>query len=132
MKPDNATTNKCVTVTSTSTVTSLVKVYATGVTATNGLNSAVNMTVEEGPATASSSSGTCGGTWTGSTQIFSGTVDSFGQTKTNYATGVGSWAPATSGNPTKVYRFGVTMPTTATTGAGLSTSMTLTFEADNT
>lgn len=99
MTPNNAVV-KCITVTYDGTVaTSGVKLYGQSLSGT-GLDSYLNTTVEEG---AGGSFGSCSG-FVSSGTIYNGTLANFASTKTDYGSGVGTWAPSAAGQ-TKTYRF---------------------------
>jgi len=132
LKPADTGT-KCIVVTSTGTLASTVKLYATSYSTTNSLASYLDMVIDEGTGGSFATSGptSCTG-FTLGTNIFTGTLASFGTTKTSFATGVGTWAPAGTGSPTKTFRFKYTLsastPNTAQSGtAGVG----FTWEAQN-
>jgi hypothetical protein len=125
-----STGSKCIKVTSTGTLASTVKLYSTGLATTKALSSWIDLTVVQGT----------GGTFadcTGFTaqasdsEVFTGTVAQFGA-KTNYANGVGVWAPDGSGTDSKVYKVTYTVNASApnSTQAG-SASVGFTWEAQN-
>ncbi len=130
LKP-GATGTKCIAVTSTGSLASTVKLYGTSYATTKALGSSLNLTVEEG-------TGATFGSCTGFTpiasgsQVFSGTLDSFGTTKTSFATGVGVFAPTGTGNETRVYRITYTLSgSTPDSAQGGTASLGLTWEAQN-
>jgi len=128
LKPGSTGSN-CITVTSTGTLPSAVKLYGTGAATTNALSSSVNLTVEQGTGGGFGSCANFVPATTGGT-VFTGTLASFGSTKTDYSTGVGSWAP--NGAGTQVYRVTYTVPTNApSTVMGGTASLGLTWEAQN-
>ena len=127
LKP-GSTGVKCIAVTSTGSLPAAVKLYGTSYATTNALASYIDLTVEEGTGGTSSS---CAG-FTGGTSIFSGTLASFGTTKTSYATGVGNWAPTGTGSETKSYRVTYTLRTTTPdTSQGGTAAMGFTWESQN-
>lgn len=132
LKPADTGT-KCIVVTSTGTLASAVELYATSYSTTNGLSTYLDMVIDEGTGGTFASSGptSCTG-FTLGTNIFTGTLASFGTTKTSFATGVGTWAPAGSGSPTKTYRIKYTLnaatPNTAQSGTA---ALGFTWEAQN-
>ena len=78
-----------------------VKLYGTG---TGALAPYLNLRVREGTG---GGFGNCAGFTPGST-LYTGTVDDFGATKTNFATGVSTWSP--NANPqTRTYEFQITV-----------------------
>jgi len=104
MVPGDSLT-KCILVTYDGTTPNptLVKLYATAAT-TTGLAPYLDLVIDQG---STGSSASCTG-FTVSSTIYSGTLADFAATKTNYATGVGSWDPFATPQ-TKVYRFKVTL-----------------------
>ena len=127
LKP-GSTGTKCIAVTSTGSLASTVKLYGTSYSTTNGLGSNINLTVEEGTGATFSS---CAG-FTASSTIFSGTLASFGTTKTSFATGVGTWAPTGAASETKSYRIVYTLSSsTPDTAQGGTAAMGFTWESQN-
>jgi len=127
------TGTKCIVVTSTGTLASTVELYATGYSTTNGLASWLDLVIDEGTGGTFSTSGptSCTGFVLG-TNIFTGTLASFGTTKTSFATGVGTWAPAGTGSPTKTYRVKYTLNTaTPNTAQSGTAALGFTWEAQN-
>jgi len=128
MKP-GATGAKCIAVTSTGSLASAVKLYGTSYATTNALAGNLTVTVDEG--TGGSFAGGCTG-FTSSSQIFNGTLASFGTTKTSYATGVGSWAPTGTASETKVYKITYTLSaSTPDSAQGGTAAVGFTWEAQN-
>jgi glucose uptake protein GlcU len=130
MKP-GATGVKCIVVTSSGTLASAVKLYATSYTTTNALSTYINLTIEEG--TGGSFAGGCTGFVASSTIFPTGTMLSF-SAKTSYATGVGgAWVPTGTAPETKSYRITYTLLSTAPdTAQGGTAAMAFTWEAQNT
>jgi len=132
LKPADTGT-KCIVVTSTGTLASAVELYATGYSTTNGLSTYLDMVIDEGTGGTFASSGptSCTGFVAGA-NIFTGSLATFGTTKTSFATGVGTWAPAGSGSPTRTYRIKYTLnaatPNTAQSGTA---ALGFTWEAQN-
>jgi len=121
LKP-GSTGAKCILVTSTGSLASTVKLYATGLTGT--LAPDIDLEVEEGtPGTFSSCS-----TFTGSS-LYSGTVAGFAGSKTSFATGVSSWAPTGSGSA-KTFRFTYTVKSSSVL-QGATAGVGFTWEAQN-
>ncbi|MCC8907350.1 hypothetical protein [Curtobacterium sp. GD1] len=130
LKPGSTGAN-CITVTSTGTLPSTVKLYGTNAATTNALASNINLTVEQGTG---GGFGSCTGFTAASTNgtLYSGTVAGFGTASTNFATGVGSWAPTGSGSESRVYRFTYTVSSTApNTVQGGTAALGFTWEAQN-
>lgn len=132
LKP-SSTGTKCIVVTSTGTLASTVQLYATGYSTTNALGSYLNMVVDEGTGGTFASSGptSCTG-FTLSTNIYTGTLAAFAAAKTSFATGVGTWAPAGSGSPTRTYRIQYTLDAATPNSAQSGTAaLGFTWEAQN-
>jgi hypothetical protein len=130
LKPGSTGAN-CITVTSTGTLPSTVKLYGTNAATTNALASNINLTVEQGTG---GGFGSCTGFTAASTNgtLYSGTVAGFGSASTNFATGVGTWAPTGSGSESRVYRFTYTVSSTApNTVQGGTAALGFTWEAQN-
>jgi hypothetical protein len=130
LKP-GSTGTKCIAVTSTGSLASTVKLYGVGSATTNALSSSIALTVTQGTG---GSFGSCTGFTalaTGSS-IYSGTLGAFGSTATNYATGLGTWAPTGAAPETRVYRLTYTVDAAApnTTQNGTAT-VAFTWEAQN-
>jgi len=130
LKPGSTGTN-CITVTSTGSLASTVKLYGTNPATTNTLASNINLTIEQGTG---GGFGSCTGFTPATTSgtLYSGMVAAFGSASTNFATGVGTWAPTGSASESKVYRVTYTVPTAApNTIQGGTASLGLTWEAQN-
>jgi hypothetical protein len=130
LKPGSTGAN-CITVTSTGSLPSTVKLYGTNASTTKDLAANVNLTVEQGTG---GGFGSCSGftpTATGGT-LYSGTVAGFGAASTNYATGVGTWAPTGTASESRVYRVTYTVSSTApNTVQGGTAALGFTWEAQN-
>ncbi|MGN6415404.1 hypothetical protein [Flexivirga sp.] len=130
LKP-GATGTKCIAVTSTGSLPSAVKLYGTNPATTNALSSSINLTITQGTG---GGFGSCTGftpATTGPT-VYSGTLAGFGSAASNYATGLGSWAPTGSGSDTRVFQVTYTLdPATPNTAQGGTASVGLTWEAQN-
>jgi len=130
LKPGSTGVN-CITVTSTGSLPSTVKLYGTNASTTNALASNINLTVEQGTG---GGFGSCTGFTPATTSgtLYSGTVAGFGTASTNFATGVGTWAPTGSGSESRVYRFTYTLSSTApNTVQGGTAALGFTWEAQN-
>ena len=126
LKP-GATASKCIVVTSSGTLASTVKLYGTSYATTKSLADSINLKVEEGTGGSFSN---CTGFTAGST-VFDGSASSFGNNKTDFASGVGTWAPA-AGTVTKTYK--VTYALSASTpdsAQGGSAALGFTWESQN-
>ena len=125
LKP-GSTGNKCIVVTSSGSLASTVKLYATSYTQTKALGDSLNVKVEEGTGGTFAS---CTGFTAGST-VFDGTATAFGA-KTDFASGVGTWAPA-AGTVTKTYKVTYTLSaTTPDTAQGGTAAVGFTWESQN-
>ncbi|MBT1546480.1 M73 family metallopeptidase [Curtobacterium aurantiacum] len=130
LKPGSTGAN-CITVTSTGSLPSTVKLYGTNASTTKDLAGNMTMTVEQGTG---GGFGSCSGftpAATGGT-LYSGTLAAFGTASTNYATGVGTWAPTGTASESRVYRVTYTVSSTApNTVQGGTAALGLTWEAQN-
>ncbi|WP_375432298.1 TasA family protein [uncultured Friedmanniella sp.] len=124
--------SRCIAVTSSGTLPSSVKLYATDVTTTKGLGSYVSLTITQGTG---ASFGSCSGfsaLATGSA-VYSGTVTAFTGAATGYGSGVGSWSPSGTATETRSYQFGYTVSAaTPDSAQGGVATFGLTWEAQNT
>ena len=124
MKP-GATGQQCIKVTYGGTLAATIKVYGTGLTATNALDTYLNIQIEEG-STSATTFPSCSG-FTASGTIFNAALSTLG---TNYSGGVGTWAP--SGSAAKDYRITYTLSSAAPNSTQSSTAaVTFTWEAQN-
>lgn len=115
-----STGTRCITVTYGGDLASTgVKLYVSASSGTLGTH--LNVTVEEG---SGGSFGSCTG-FTSSSSIYTGTLANFASTSTAFASGVGSWAPSSSG-ATRTYRFTYTLDA-ATPSSMQSTTAGATF-----
>ena len=132
LKP-GSTGTKCIVVTSTGSLASTVKLYATSYSTTNALGTYLDMVIDEGTGGTFATSGptSCTG-FTFGANDFTGTLAALATTKTNFATGVSSWAPTGSGSESKTFRVTYTVngsiPNTAQAGTAAAG---LTWEAQN-
>jgi hypothetical protein len=122
-----ATQTRCITVTSTGSAPSLVRLYGTGRSTTKSLSSYLTLVISAG---SGGSSASCVGFAPKST-VYRGTLAAF---PTAYAAGVGSWT--TTGNPAgerTTYQVLYTLAASAPVSAqGGTASVALTWEAQNT
>jgi len=118
------TASKCIKVSYTGNLTSTVKLYVTS--SSGSLAPYVDLVVEQG--TGGGNTGTyaggCGG-FSGTT-LYSGTVAGFATASSTFATGVGTFAPSSSGS-FEVYKFTYTLDA-ATPSAQQAQSATATFQ----
>ena len=125
LKP-GSTGSKCIVVTSSGSLASTVKLYATNYSTTKSLADSLDLKVEEGTGGTFSN---CTGFTAGST-IFTGTTAAFGA-KTDFASGVGTWAP-NGGNATKTYKVTYTLnANTPDTAQGGTAAVGFTWESQN-
>ena len=118
----------CITVISTGTVPSTVRLFGTAPAATNGLDGYLRLTVTEGTG---GSFGSCTGFTPIGSDLYAGTLATFPAT---FATGLGTWAPAgtTSTAETRTYRFTYLFDGNAPNGTqNSSASITFTWEAQS-
>ena len=126
LKP-GATGNKCIVVTSTGSLASTVKLYGTSFSTTKSLADSLNIKVEEG---SGGSFANCTG-FTGGSTIYDGTAAAFATAKTDFASGVGTWAPA-AGTVTKTYKVTYTLSaSTPDSAQGGSAALGFTWESQN-
>ena len=131
LKP-GSTGTACIRVTYSGTLAAGVRLYASGASATNGLDTYLTVTVDEG----TNSSGTAGacGTWTSATGgagISTSTLNAFTTARTTYATGAGTWNPG--GAATKDYQITYTLSAAApNTVQGGTAQVSFVWEAQNT
>ena len=128
LKP-GSTRTRCIQVTKSGTLASTVKLYGSGLTATNELSSGLNLVVRQG--TGSVTAGNCT-TFTAdgtSPTVYTGTLAGF--SATTFAGGYGNWAPA-AGSQTRVYEFTYTLDANADNNAqGKTAAITFVWEAQN-
>jgi hypothetical protein len=130
LKP-GSTGTKCIAVTSTGSLASTVKLYGTGPATTNALSSSLNLTIVQGTG---GGFGSCTGfTPLGSgSSVYTGTLAALGTANTNFATGLGTWAPTGTASETRVFQFSYTLdPNTPNTAQGGTASIGFTWEAQN-
>lgn len=130
LKPGSTGTN-CITVTSTGSLPSAVKLYSTNAATTNNLAANINLSVEQGTG---GGFGSCSGFTPAATSgtLYSGTVAGFSTASTNYANGVGTWTPTGTASESRVYRFTYTVSSTApNTVQGGTAALGFTWEAQN-
>ncbi len=126
LKP-GATGNKCIVVTSSGSLAASVKLYGTSYASTKSLADNINLKVEEGTGGSFSN---CTGFTAGST-IFDGTASAFGAGKTDFASGVGTWAPA-GGTATKTYKVTYALSSSTPDSAqGGTAALGFTWESQN-
>jgi hypothetical protein len=125
-----STGSKCIAVTSTGTLASTVKLYATSLATTKALSSYIDLTIVQGTG---GTFGSCTGfaALASDSSVYNGTVAGFGAV-TTYAGGLGVWAPTGASSETRVYKITYTVnaatPNTAQAG---SASVAFKWEAQN-
>jgi predicted ribosomally synthesized peptide with SipW-like signal peptide len=130
LKP-GASGSRCVAVTSTGTLPSAVRLYATDVATTKSLASYVTWTVTQGTGGSYSS---CSGftALTSGSSVYSGTLAGFTGAATTYGSGVGSWGPTGNASETRTFQLAYALSTsTPDTAQGGTASFGLTWEAQN-
>lgn len=130
LKP-GSTGTKCIAVTSSGTLPSAVKLYGTAPTTTLALSTYLNLTVTQGTAGTFASCTGFTPLATGAS-VYSGTLLNFGATATNFASGLGSWAPTGTAPETRTYQFVYTLSATAPdTTQGGTAAIGFTWEVQN-
>jgi len=130
LKPGSADRN-CVAVTSSGTLPSEVRLYATDVAQTADLASHVTLQIRQGTG---GGYGTCDGfaPAASSPVLFDGSLADFVTTSTSYGTGVGTWQPSGAGEETVVYEISYAIDVDAPASVmGASASLGFTWEAQN-
>ena len=125
LKP-GATGNRCIKVSSTSSLPTTVRLYGTGRSATNGMSTYLTLKVELGTGGSASS---CSG-FTATSTPYSGSLGGF--PTDSYAAGVGPWTTVVRSNPndSRVYRITWTLRSDAPTSVqGGTATMTFVWEA---
>lgn len=128
LKPGSTGAN-CITVTSTGSLPSTVKLYGTNAAATKGLDGQITLAVEQGTG---GGFGSCSGFTPAATggSLYNGLLSGF--TASNFATGLGTWAPTGTASESRVYRFTYTVSSTApNTAQGGTAALGFTWEAQN-
>jgi hypothetical protein len=126
IKPGD-TGQRCIAITSTSNFATAVKLYGSeSAPPTNDIDPYINLTIEKG--TGGSFSSCTGFTPTASAPGYTGTLENFLLTNTNYSNGIGPW-PLTGASPpeTMTFRFNWTFSTTAPNTAQNGTTASITF-----
>ncbi|ROQ30282.1 hypothetical protein EDF46_3597 [Frondihabitans sp. PhB188] len=121
----------CIAVTSTGSLPSAVKLYATNTATTNALSSYLSVSIEQGTG---GGFGSCTGFTPLATtpSLFAGTLAALGTANTGYATGLGSWTPTGTAPETRVYRITYSLAaSTPNSAQGGTASLGLTWEAQN-
>ena len=130
LKP-GSTRTRCIAVTSTSSLPSTVKLYATNQATTKDLAAHIRLTITQGTG---GSFGRCAGftPLAGGGRLYDGTLESFGYTATSYTSGLGNWAPTGQADETRTFRLVYTVDRDAPDSTqGGSATGGLTWEAQN-
>jgi len=121
-----ATQTQCITVTSTGSAPSAVRLYGTGKTTSRSLSTYLTLVVSAGTG---GSAASCSGFVPAST-VYRGTLNAF---PTTYATGVGSWNPAGGAAESTSYSITWTLaPTAPVSAQGGTAAVAFTWQAQNT
>ena len=128
-----STGSRCIVVTSSGTLPSGVKLYATNPGTTRALSTYVDWTVNQGSGTTTFGSCTGFTPLASGSSLFTGTLASFTGSASSYATGLGSWSPTGTGSESRTYQFGYTISSPIPdTAQGGTASFTLVWESQNT
>lgn len=130
LKPGSADTN-CIAVTSSGSLPSAVRLYATDVRQTGNLGSYVTLQIRQGTG---GGHGTCAGFTPATTSpvLYSGSLSKFAGASTSYATGVGTWQPTGTAEETVVYEISYAVsPDAPSSVMGATASLGFTWEAQN-
>ena len=130
LKP-GSTGTKCIAVTSTGSLASTVKLYATTPATTKDLAANINFKVVQGTG---GSFGSCTGftPLASGADLYSGTVAGFATSYTGFNKGLGDWAPTGTATETRTYQLTYSIRTEAPdTTQGGTAALGLTFEAQN-
>ena len=130
LKP-GATGARCISVTSSGTLASVVRLYTAEVVITKGLGSHVTLTITQGTG---GSSASCSGfsPLSSGSSVYTGTVAALTSAATGYSSGVGSWAP--TGNATETRTFEIDYVVSSAipdTAQGGTAAFDLVWEAQN-
>lgn len=131
LKPGSTGTN-CIAVTSSGSLPSAVRLYATNVQQTKALASYVTLQVKQG---SGGGYGTCNGFTAASGAdgtLYNDSLATFASTRTNYATGIGAWKPAGDKAESKTFQITYTVsPDAPASLMGATASLGFTWEAQN-
>jgi hypothetical protein len=129
LKP-GSTGTKCIAVTSTGSLASTVKLYATNPASTKNLAANIDVTISQGTG---GSFGSCTGyTPLAGAALYTGTLDALGKTATSYTNGLGGWSPTGTATESRTYQITYTVKADAPdTTQGGTAALGLTWEAQN-
>ena len=128
-----ASGSRCLVVTSNGSLPSAVRIYGANGSGTTNLAAYITLTITQG---SGGSFGSCTGFTPASTdpQVFSGSLVAFGYTRTNFATGVGTWATLGGTTPeSRTFMLSYTISADAPNDTmGGTAAGDIVFEAQNT
>jgi hypothetical protein len=127
-----ATGTACIRVTYTGSLDAEVRLYGSGLSATNLMDTHLTLQIEDGGfAGAPPAFPACTG-FAASGTVSSGSLNAFGTANASYGNGVGAWTPGGAGQ-TRDYRFTYTLAANApNTVQGSSASISFVWEAHST
>jgi len=123
-----ATGTKDITVTSSGSLASTVKLYGTQAATTKGLSSYIDVTITEGTGTGASFTPLAAGS-----NVYTGTLADFASARTDYANGITAWTP-TGGSTSDARTFEIKYTldaATPNTAQGGTAALGFTWEAQN-
>lgn len=125
LKP-GSTDTKYITVTSTGSLASTVKLYGTNAATTNALSSYIDITITEGTGTATNFTPNSG------SPLYTGTLANFASTETNFSNGLTAWQPAGGAAESRVFKITYGLESTTPNSAqGGTAALAFTWEAQN-
>ncbi len=132
LKP-GSTGAKCIAVTSTGSLPSVVKLYGTSYATTHALGSDIDLTITQGTGGSFADCSAFTPLPSGST-VFTGSLATFAGS-TSFGSGLpasGAWAPTGGSAETRVYKIEYTIdPSTPNSAQGGTATLGFTWEADN-
>ncbi|WP_375425276.1 TasA family protein [uncultured Friedmanniella sp.] len=131
LKPGSAG-SRCISVVSSGSLPSSVKLYATDASVTKGLGGYVTLAITQGTG---ASFGSCSGftALSSGSAVYSGTVTAFTGAATGFGSGVGSWSPTGTASETRSFQLAYTVSaSTPDSAQGGTAAFGLTWEAQNT
>ncbi|RUQ02294.1 MULTISPECIES: hypothetical protein [Curtobacterium] len=130
LKPGSSD-SKCITVTSTGSLASTVKLYATSPSTSSVLAQNTTIKIEQGTGGGFSSCSGFTPAATGGT-LFENSLPTLGTQATNFASGLGAWTTTGAASETRVYKVTYTVsPNTPNTAQANTAQIGLTWEAQN-
>jgi hypothetical protein len=129
LKP-GSTGFKCITVTSSGSLASAVKLYATAPATSNALSSSIDLTITQGNG-AGADCASFTPLATGSS-VYSGTLAALSTANTNFANGLPTWAPTGAASEARTFKITYTLNAAAPDSTqGGTASVGFTWEAQN-